>query len=87
MIKFILLLVGLSPVVFVIGLVKPGWILFWAKKPDRLWASTVGVIMFMVTFTAYSELRLQHRKETEGPLVRERGSADRQNQMDVGGMR
>ncbi len=87
MIQLMLLLVALSPVVFLIGLVKPGWILFWVKEPDRLWASSMGIIMFMATFTAYSELRVRHRAATEGVAVHERGSADQQNEMDVSKMR
>jgi len=65
MLKFVLLLVALSPVVFLIGMVKPKWILFWMKEPDRLIASSVGLLMFMGTFTYYSELRVQHKKEQE----------------------
>lgn len=87
MIKLMLLLVALSPVVFLIGLVKPRWILFWMKEPDRLYASCVGLIMFMATFTAYSELRVRHRTETGDVISKERGSADQQNQMDVSKMR
>ncbi|MEY2696740.1 MAG: hypothetical protein RL333_878 [Pseudomonadota bacterium] len=65
MMKFVLLLVALSPVVFLIGMVKPKWILFWMKEPDRLIASSVGLLMFMGTFTYYSELRVQHKAEQE----------------------
>ena len=63
--KFVLLLVALSPVVFLIGMVKPKWILFWMKEPDRLIASSVGLLMFMGTFTYYSELRVQHKADQE----------------------
>jgi len=63
--KFVLWLVALSPVVFLIGMVKPKWILFWMKEPDRLMASSVGLLMFMGTFTYYSELRVQHKAEQE----------------------
>ena len=63
--KFVLLLVALSPVVFLIGMVKPKWILFWMKEPDRLIASSVGLLMFMGTFTYYSELRVKHKAEQE----------------------
>lgn len=65
MIKLVLVLVALSPVVFLVGLIKPKWILFWVKNPDRLMASSVGIFMFMATFTWYSELRVQHRPDSE----------------------
>lgn len=68
MLKFVLLLVALSPVVFLIGLVKPKWILFWMKEPDRLIASSVGLLLFMGTFTWYSELRVQHKAAEEAAL-------------------
>ena len=87
MIKVMLLLVALSPVVFLIGLVKPRWILFWMKEPDRLYASCVGLVMFMATFTAYSELRVRHRTDTGEVVTKPRGSADQQNEMDLRRMR
>lgn len=82
MLQLLLVLVALSPVVFLIGLVKPGWILFWMKEPDRLWASSMGVIMFMATFTAYSEMRVQHKAVTQQTDQR-RGSQEDRNQLQL----
>lgn len=82
MLQLMLVLVALSPVVFLIGLVKPGWILFWMKEPDRLWASSMGVIMFMATFTAYSEMRVQHKAATQQTDQR-RGSQEDRNQLQL----
>jgi hypothetical protein len=50
-----------SPLIFVIGLVKPKWILFWMKEPDRLWATSLALLVFMASVTAWSEMRLQHK--------------------------
>lgn len=86
MLQLLLVLVALSPVVFLIGMVKPGWILFWMKEPDRLWASSVGLIMFMATFTAYSEMRVQHKAATEQGDAR-RGSPEDRNQLQLDRMR
>jgi hypothetical protein len=61
MIQFTMILVVLAPVVFLIGLVKPNWVMFWSKKPDRLIASTIGVLLFMAAWTGYSEARLKHK--------------------------
>ena len=87
MIQLILVLVALSPIVFLIGLVKPGWILFWVKNPDRLWASSVGIIMFMATFTAYSEMRLRHKNETQQASSPGERSPERQNELQLDRMR
>ena len=91
---FVLLLVPLSFVVFLIGLVKPKWILFWMKQPDRLWASSVGLLMFMASWTAYTELTVGHRpagqpgrEQAKGEQVKEKGSPDRQNELDLSRMR
>jgi len=82
--KFLMLLVALSPVVFLIGLVKPKWILFWMKEPDRLWASFVGILMFMATFTAYSEMRVRHRTAEELALGHKTMSPENANDLNLG---
>jgi hypothetical protein len=35
------------------------------KEPDRLYASSVGLLMFMASFSYYSELKVQHRAQQE----------------------
>jgi hypothetical protein len=80
--QLLLVLVALSPVVFLIGLVKPGWILFWMKEPDRLWASSMGIIMFMATFTAYSEMRVRHKVANE-QTDPHRGTQEDRNQLQL----
>ena len=82
MLQLLLVLVALSPVVFLIGLVRPGWILFWMKEPDRLWASSMGIIMFMATFTAYSEMRVRHKAANEQTDHR-KGSQEDRNQLQL----
>jgi|GEM_PF-889553 len=61
MIQLTMILVVLAPVLFLIGFVKPGWIMFWSKKPDRLIASSIAMLLFMAAWTAYSEARLPHK--------------------------
>ena len=86
MLQLVMVLVALSPVVFLIGLVKPKWILFWMKEPDRLWASSVGILMFMATFTAYSEIRLKHKSPQEGAPQRQ-VSPEKQNELQLDRLR
>lgn len=85
--QYVLLLVALSPVVFLIGLVKPNWILFWMKQPDRLIASSVGLLMFMGTFTYYSELRLQHKTEVEKTQLSKERSPEQSNDLHINNAR
>jgi hypothetical protein len=82
MVSFLLILVALSPVVFIIGLVKPKWILFWMKEPDRLWASSVGLFLLMGSFTAWSELRMPHRPEGQREHQQER-PVEQQNELQL----
>ncbi len=86
MLQLMLVLVALSPVVLLVGLVKPGWILFWMKEPDRLWASSVGLIMFMLTFTVYSEMRVKHKLGVEATDHR-RGPPEHQNELQLDRLR
>lgn len=82
MLSVVLLLVPLSVLVFVIGLVKPKWILFWMKEPDRLWASSIGLLMFMASVTLYSEVRLKPHMPAQGE--RKQGeTAEQRNQLEL----
>mgnify|MGYP006287435379 CR=1 FL=1 len=87
MLKFLMLLVAFSPVVFLVGLIKPKWILFWMKEPDRIWASGVGLLMFMATFTAYSEMRVRHKTAEEVALGHKPVSPEKANDLNLGGAR
>ena len=84
MLAFVLILVPISVLVFVIGLVKPKWILFWMKEPDRLWASSIGLFLFMAAVTAYSEMKLKPHRPGEGPPRQER-SVDERNELPLNG--
>lgn len=82
--RFVLLLVPLSAVVFLIGLVKPKWILFWMKEPDRLWASSVGLLLFMAAVTGFSEMKMKQR--VSGPTEHRQGeSSDDRNRLQLNG--
>lgn len=81
MMAFLMLLVPISLLVFTIGLIKPKWILFWMKEPDRLWASSVGLLIFIVGVTAYSELRMKPRMP--GQEHRQEQSREDRNQLNM----
>lgn len=84
MLSFVLILVPISVVVFLIGLVKPNWILFWMKEPDRLWASSVGLLLFMAAVTGYSELRMKQRVQEQAEH-RQGETAEQRNQLQLNG--
>lgn len=48
----------LIPLILVIGLFKPGWILFWMKHPDRMTLSCLCLLAFMATWTGIAKLTL-----------------------------
>ena len=81
--QLVTLFVVLSPIVFLVGLLKPGWILFWSKQPERLWASTIGVLMFMASWTAYSELHFKHKPEGQQRDARSEMSPEDSNQLQL----
>ncbi len=40
---------------FIVGMIKPGWALFFMKKPDRFTILIISTVLFMVTFTLFGE--------------------------------
>ncbi|MGZ8219808.1 hypothetical protein [Methylomagnum sp.] len=82
MMAFLVYLVPISLLVFVIGLLRPKWILFWMKEPDRIWASSVGLLLFMAGVTVYSELKLKPKAPGQQEHHQERSAEDR-NQLNM----
>jgi hypothetical protein len=78
------ILIVLSILIFLIGLIKPKWVLFWMKEPDRLWATTLGLFLFMGSFTAYSEMRLRHKQaQAKGTAPTQERSLDNRNELQL----
>lgn len=85
--------VVVAPLIFIVGLIKPKWVLFWMKEPDRLWSTTIALLLFMGSFTAWSEIRMPHKtamqREHEMELKQQqqekqkRGSPERQNELQL----
>ncbi len=61
--------VVVSPLILIIGLIKPNWVVFWMKEPDRLWSTSLALFVFMGSFTAWSEIRMPHK--SAGQMERE----------------
>lgn len=72
-------LVVLSILILIIGLIKPKWIFFWMKEPNRILVSGVALIMFMVAMTGYTQFTVQPKPKSE----RER-TQDETNALNLG---
>jgi hypothetical protein len=57
------ILAVLIPVILVIGLINPRWVLFWMKSPDRLTLSSICLIAFMATWTGIAKLTLPPKQQ------------------------
>jgi hypothetical protein len=40
---------------FIIGMIKPKWVLFFLQKPDRFMVLIISTILFMISATLYGE--------------------------------
>lgn len=82
MLIFFKSLVALSILIFIVGLIKPKWILFWMKQPDRLIATSLGLLLFMASWTGIAKLTLKP-KAPQAVQHSER-SVDEQNTLQLG---
>lgn len=55
----------------VIGMIKPGWALFFMRKPDRFMVFVFSVIGFMVAVTLYGEGNRRQQLEQEAVIQRQ----------------
>jgi hypothetical protein len=45
---------------FVVGMIKPKWVLFFMKEPTRFLILSISIVAFMIAMTVYGE---GHRQE------------------------
>jgi hypothetical protein len=45
----------LSVLIFIIGMIKPGWLLFWMEKPSRMPILWIVVFLFMIATVLFGE--------------------------------
>ncbi len=58
-------LVVLSFLILIIGMIKPKWVLFWMKEPNRLLVSCIALVLFMISATAFTQLTVKPRPKSE----------------------
>lgn len=83
MVIFLKVLAGLAVLFFIIGMIKPKWVLFWMKEPDRLTASSIALIVFMASWTGIAKLTLKPRPQHETHQAEQQRSPDRQNELQL----
>lgn len=48
---------------FIVGMIKPKWILFWMEKPGRMPIGILSVVLFMVGAVMFGEANLEKKNE------------------------
>jgi len=51
MLVFLKICAAASIIILIVGLIKPSWILFFMKHPDRLTVTSLAMVMFMASWT------------------------------------
>ncbi len=49
---------------FIVGMIKPKWILFFLKKPSRFTILIIATVLFMISATLYGEGNRRAKLET-----------------------
>ncbi|MCF6202205.1 MAG: hypothetical protein L3J59_00835 [Methylococcaceae bacterium] len=63
-INLLILSVGL----LIVGLIKPGWILFWMEKPGRMPIIILSSVLFMVGVVMFTEANLEKVNANPPPV-------------------
>lgn len=53
----------LTALFFIFGMIKPKWMLFWMKSPDRAWILAITALLIMGSFTLYGEANKRLKEE------------------------
>jgi len=48
---------------FILGMIKPKWLLFWMDKPSRMPVFLLSVILFMVSAVMFGEANKEKQQE------------------------
>ncbi|MGZ8240200.1 MAG: hypothetical protein ACXWTK_01645 [Methylobacter sp.] len=49
---------------FILGMIKPKWVLFFLQKPDRFMVLIISTIFFMISATLYGEGNRREARES-----------------------
>ncbi len=56
-----------SIVILIVGMIKPGWIMFWMDKPSRMGVAWLGVLLFMGAAVLFGEGERQKKLAQNTP--------------------
>lgn len=72
------ILVVVSVLILIVGLIKPKWVLFFMKRPDRLTVTALAMILFMAAWTGIAKITLKPKERAAG-----RPSAEESNRFPL----
>ena len=78
MLLFLKICAVASVVILIVGLIKPKWILFFMKYPDRLTVTSLAMVLFMASWTGIAKLTLKPKER-----VAEHRSSEDVNQLKL----
>ncbi len=50
---------------FIVGMIKPKWLLFWLEKPSRMPVVLLSVVLFMVAAVMFGEASKEKNQQQE----------------------
>lgn len=59
MLLFLKIAAVASVLILIVGLIKPKWVLFFMKRPDRLTVMALAMVMFMASWTGIAKMTLK----------------------------
>lgn len=76
-------LVVVSLLIFIVGMIKPKWILFFMKNPDRLTVTMLAMLLFMASWTGIAKLTLKPRDRASEQRTTEPVDRDEANRFPL----
>lgn len=65
LLPFVQAMIVLSFVIFIVGIIRPAWVFFWMKDPNRYLVIAVSMILFMLSLIGYGETMARIAAEKE----------------------
>jgi ABC-type Fe3+ transport system permease subunit len=59
--------------VFIVGMIKPNWLLFWMEKPTRMPIVLLSVVLFMAGAVMFGEASNAKKNEQSKPEISLKG--------------
>jgi len=76
---FLKLVIALAGVILIVGMIKPKWICFWMKDPNRIAVTSISLILFMGAWTGIAKLTMKPKERSDA----QHRSVDDQNELQL----